>query len=88
MSIFISIIKMIGSLILLVYGMKILSSNLKKISGGKLEKVLLDVTNNAFKGLLVGFLITVVTHSSAATTVIIVGLVGANILTLKNNYGC
>ena len=75
---------MIGSLILLVYGMKILSSNLKKISGGKLEKVLLDVTNNAFKGLLVGFLITVVTHSSAATTVIIVGLVGANILTLKN----
>ena len=64
---------MIGSLILLVYGMKILSSNLKKISGGKLEKVLLDVTNNAFKGLLVGFLITVVTHSSAATPVIIVG---------------
>lgn len=84
MDIVVSILKMLGGLVLLIYGMKILSSNLKKLSGGKLEKILLNVTNNVFKALLVGFLITVVTHSSAATTVIVVGLVGANILTLKN----
>ena len=84
MDIVVSILKLIGGLVLLIYGMNILSTNLKKISGGKLEKILLEVTNNAFKGLLVGFVITFVTHSSAATTVIVVGLVGAGILSLKN----
>ena len=84
MSIVISILKMLGGLVLLIYGMQVLSNNLKKISGGSLEKVLLNVTNNAFKGLFVGFLITAIIHSSAATTVVVVGLVGAGILTLKN----
>lgn len=82
---FISILKMLGGLVLLVYGMKILSNNLKKISGGGLEKILLSVTNNAFKGLLVGFLITALVQSSAATTVIVVGLVGSGILSLKKS---
>ena len=59
-------------------------NNLKKLSGGKLENFLMTATNNVFKGLLVGFVLTVVTHSSAATTVIVVGLVGAGILSLKN----
>ena len=84
MDIVVSILKLIGGLVLLIYGMNILSTNLKKLGGGKLEKILLEVTNNAFKGLLVGFVITFVTHSSAATTVIVVGLVGAGILSLKN----
>ena len=84
MGLVISILKLLGGLVLLIYGMTILSDNLKKLSGGKLEKVLMNVTNNVFKGLLVGFLLTVVTHSSAATTVIVVGLVGSDILKLKN----
>ena len=69
---------------LLIYGMKILSTNLKKLSGGKLEKVLVSATDNMFKGLLTGILITVATQSSSATTVIVVGLVNSEILKLKN----
>lgn len=84
MDILISIIKLIGGVALLIYGMKLLSANLKKISGGKLEKVLISVTDNKFKGLLTGILITVATQSSATTTVIVVGLVNADILKLKN----
>ena len=84
MSTIISVIKLLGGVALLIYGMKILSSNLKKISGGKLEKVLVSVTDNKFKALLVGILITVATQSSAATTVIVVGLVNAEILKLRN----
>ena len=61
-----------------------LSSNLKKLTGGKLEKILVNATNNPFKGLLVGFIITVMTHSSATTTVLVVGLVNSEILTLKS----
>ena len=84
MNIAVSLLKMLGGLALLIYGMKILSTNLKKISGGKLEKILITVTDNKFKGLIVGFLITVATQSSAATTVLVLGLVNSEILTLRN----
>lgn len=84
MSILISVIKLLGGVALLIYGMKILSTNLKKISGGKLEKFLVSATDNMFKGLLTGILITVATQSSSATTLIIVGLVNSDILKLKN----
>lgn len=84
MNTIISIIKLLGGVALLIYGMKILSTNLKQISGGKLEKILISVTDNNFKGLLTGILITVATQSSAATTVIVVGLVNAEILKLRN----
>lgn len=84
MNIVISVIKLLGGVALLIYGMKILSTNLKKISGGKLEKFLVSATDNMFKGLLTGILITVATQSSSATTLIIVGLVNSDILKLKN----
>ena len=79
-----SALKMLGGLVLLIYGMKILSSNLKKLSGGKLEQILTNVTDNPFKGLIVGFLITVATQSSATTTIIVVGLVNSDILKLRS----
>ena len=85
MDILISIFKLLGGLALLIYGMKTLSTQLKKLSGSKLEQILTNVTDNAFKGLLVGFLITVSTQSSATTTVIILGLVNFVILKLRNS---
>ncbi len=79
-----SVLTMIGGLALLIYGMKMLSSNLRKLTGGKLEQILVNATNNPLKGLLVGFLITVMTQSSATTTVLVVGLVNSEILSLRN----
>ena len=84
MEVFTSALKMLGGLVLLIYGMKILSSNLKKISGGKLEQILTNVTDSPFKGLMVGFFMTVATQSSATTTLIVVGLVNSDILKLKS----
>ena len=79
-----SLLTMLGGLALLIYGMKMLSSNLKKLTGGKLEKILVNATNNPFKGLIVGFVITVMTQSSATTTLLVVVLVNSEILTLKS----
>ena len=62
--ILISIIKLFAGVALLIYGMKILSANLKKISGGKLEKFLVSATANMFKGVLTGILITVRLHTN------------------------
>ena len=85
MDVLLSAIKMLGGLALLIYGMKLLSSQLKKLSGGKLENFLSNATNNPFKGLFVGFIITVATQSSATTTVIVVSLVSSGILGLRNS---
>ena len=85
MDVFLSVIKMLGGLALLIYGMKLLSSQLKKLSGGKLEKTLTSVTESPLKGLFIGFLVTVATQSSATTTVIVVSLVNSGILQLKNS---
>lgn len=85
MNVAITIIKMIGGLVLLIYGMNLLSTNLKKIAGEKFERILKKATDNVFKGLLTGILITVALQSSAATTVMVVGFVNAGILKLKNS---
>ncbi len=85
MDIAISIIRMIGGLVLLLYGMELLSTNLKKIAGEKLEKILKKATNNTFKGILTGIIITIALQSSSATTVMVVGFVNAGILKLKNS---
>ena len=85
MDIAIQVLKMVGGLVLLIYGMNLLSGNLKKIAGDKFEEVLKKATSNIFKGLLTGILITVALQSSTATTVLVVGFVNAGILSLR---GC
>ncbi len=69
----------------MLYGMNLLSSNLKKIAGEKFENILQRATDNVFKGVLTGILITVALQSSTATTVMVVGFVNAGILKLKNS---
>ncbi len=85
MNVAITIIKMIGGLVLLIYGMNLLSVNLKKLAGEKFESILKKATNNIFKGIFTGILITIALQSSSATTVMVVGFVNAGILKLKNS---
>lgn len=84
MNIAITIIKLIGGLGILIYGMNLLSTNLKKLAGEKFEEILRKATDNVFKGLFTGILITVAVQSSSATTVMVVGFVNAGILKLRN----
>lgn len=84
MDILITVIKMAGGLVLLIYGMSMLSTNLKKLAGEKLRLILKKATNNVFKGILTGIIITVAVQSSAIVTVMVVGFVNADILKLKN----
>ena len=64
-----------------------MSDFLKKIAGTKLKLILEKTTNNVFKGLLVGFVLTALIQSSSATIAIVIGLVSANLLNLKNAVG-
>ena len=84
MDIAVKIIKMIGGLVLLIYGMDMLSVNLKKIAGEKLKAILKKATDNVFKGVITGIIITVAVQSSSVVTVMVIGFVNAEILKLKN----
>ncbi|MEG0691716.1 MAG: Na/Pi cotransporter family protein [Oscillospiraceae bacterium] len=82
-----SFITMAGGLAFFLFGMNILGSGLEKLSGGRMEKTLEKMTSNVFKSLLLGIVVTAAIQSSSATTVIVVGLVNAGILKLRNAIG-
>ncbi|MBR6077976.1 MAG: Na/Pi cotransporter family protein [Paludibacteraceae bacterium] len=79
---FLVLFKLVGSLALLMYGMKIMSEGLQKFAGGQLRHVLGAMTTNRFTGLLTGVLITAAIQSSTATTVMTVSFVNAGLLSL------
>ncbi len=81
------LVSMLGGLALFLYGMSLLGSGLEKASGGRLEKTLEKMSNNLFKSILLGAVVTGAIQSSSATTVIVVGLVNARILSLKQAIG-
>ena len=76
------IFKLLGSLALLMFGMKSMSEALQKMAGPQLRHVLGAMTTNRFTGLLTGTLVTASVQSSTATTVMTVSFVNAGLLTL------
>lgn len=74
--------KLIGSLALLMYGMKSMSDSLQKMAGSQLRHVLQAMTTNRFAGMLTGTFVTASVQSSTATTVMTVSFVNAGLLTL------
>ncbi|MBQ9363215.1 MAG: Na/Pi symporter [Bacteroidaceae bacterium] len=73
---------LLGSLALLIFGMKTMSDALQKMAGPKLRHVLARMTTNRFTGMLTGMGVTAVVQSSTATTVMTVSFVNASLLTL------
>ena len=86
MSIF-SVLTLIGGLAFFLFGMNIMSSNLEKVAGGKLEVILQKLTSNIWKSLALGAAITIAIQSSSALTVMLVGLVNSGIMELANTVG-
>jgi phosphate:Na+ symporter len=81
----IDFLKLLGSLGMFLYGMKIMSEGLQKIAGNKLRSILSAMTANRFAGVFTGVLITALIQSSSATTVMVVSFVNAKILTLAQS---
>ena len=76
-----------GSLGLFLYGMKIMSDGLQKVSGEKMRTILGTMTSTPLKSVFSGLLITAVIQSSSATTVMIVSFVNAGLMTLVQAIG-
>ena len=82
-----SILTLIGGLALFLYGMNAMGDGLAKVSGGKPEKILENLTSNPIKAVLLGAGVTAVIQSSSATTVMVVGFVNSGIMKLSQAVG-
>lgn len=71
---------LIGGLAFFLFGMNVMSANLEKMAGGKLELLLKKMTSNPFVSMALGAAITIAIQSSSATTVMLVGLVNSGIM--------
>ena len=84
---FFDFLKLVGSLGLFLYGMKLMSEALQKVAGSRMRRILSAMTSNRVKGVLTGVLITAIIQSSSATTVMVVSFVNAGLLSLIESIG-
>ncbi|MDO4941997.1 MAG: Na/Pi cotransporter family protein [Lachnospiraceae bacterium] len=77
-----TIFGLLGGLALFLYGMNMMSDGLQKAAGEKMKSVLGFLTKNPVLGVLAGALTTAVLQSSSATTVMVIGFVSANLMSL------
>ncbi len=81
------IISLLGALSIFLFGMSTMTNGLEQLASGRLAKLLEKLTDNIFKGVLLGAVVAGVVHSSAATTVMCIGFVNAGILQLQQAVG-
>ncbi len=80
-------ITVLGGLGLFLLGMKQMSEGMQAIAGEKLRYLIGKVTNNRFLGVGIGTAITSIIQSSSVTTVMVVGMVNAGLMTLRQSIG-
>ncbi len=80
-----NVLTLVGGVALFLFGMHMMGEGLEKAAGGKLKTILAKMTGNPLLGFLLGLLVTAVVQSSSATTVMVVGLVSAGVMTLRQS---
>lgn len=83
----ITIFKLLGSLGMFLYGMRVMSEGVQKAAGEKLQRILGYMTSNRLVAVLTGFIITGIIQSSSATTVMVISFVNASLLSLTQAIG-
>lgn len=78
-----NILGLLGGLALFLYGMHMMSNGLEGAAGDRMKSILEKLTSNRFLGVVVGACITAVIQSSSATSVMVVGFVNSQLMTLN-----
>lgn len=87
MDVVVAILKILGSLGVFLYGMKVMSEGIQRTAGERMRKVIATMTHNRFLGAATGLVTTGLLQSSSATTVMVVSFVNAGLLTLVESIG-
>lgn len=77
--------KLLASVCLFLYGMKVMSEGLQKVAGDRLRNILGVMTKNRITGVLTGIIITALIQSSSASTVMVVSFVNAGLMSLAQS---
>lgn len=80
-------LQILGSLGIFLYGMKVMSEGVQKFAGARMRGALASVTNNRVKAVVAGLFTTGLVQSSSATSVLVISLVNAGLLTLVQSIG-
>lgn len=87
MDMILAILKILGSLGVFLYGMKVMCEGIQRCAGDRMRKIMATMTHNRFAGVLTGLVTTGLLQSSSATTVMVVSFVNAGLLTLVESIG-
>ena len=82
-----NILTLLGGIGAFLFGMKYMGEGLERVAGARMKDLMEKLTRNPVKGFLLGMLVTVVIQSSAATTVMVMGLINAGIMDLAQAAG-
>jgi phosphate:Na+ symporter len=82
-----TIVLLLCGITLFLYGMQQGEKNLKRLGGTRLRQIISAITRNRLTGYLTGFITTLFTQSSSATTVMLVGLASVQLMTLRQSLG-
>ena len=82
-----NILLVFGGLAMFIYGINTMSEGLKKTTGEKLKTLIEKLTSNRLLGILVGAVVTMITQSSTATIVMVIGFINAGVMTLAGAAG-
>lgn len=70
-----------------LYGMQMGNKNLSRLGGAHIKKIIALITRHRLLAFVAGMGATLITQSSSATSVMLVGLASANMLTLRQSLG-
>lgn len=76
-----------GGLALFLFGMEQISGALKSALGDQMKVLLAKLTRNRFTAVLTGTFVTAIVQSSSVTTVLVVGFVSAQMMTMAQSVG-
>jgi phosphate:Na+ symporter len=79
--------QLLGGLALFLYGMEKMATSLKLVAGDRMKNILRQLTTNRVMGMITGAFVTAIIQSSSVTTVLLVGFVSAELMTLAQAMG-
>lgn len=80
-------LEILGGLALFIYGIRMLSAGMEKLTGEQIQKWLERVTNGRLRSALFGTIATALIHSSGLLMVTMIGLINANLMTVEQTIG-
>jgi len=78
---------LLGGLALFLFGMEQMADALKAVAGDSMKRILAKLTTSRIMGLITGAFVTAIIQSSSVTTVMLVGFVTANLMSLSQAIG-